>query len=719
MKKCVLILGALIIPQTFYSQEKESKIDSVNIFRRSKIEIERTEFQRHAQSTETLSESELNRNNSSFIEQSLGTLAGVQVDKRTQLGGQRIVIRGYGNDQKFNNWGIKSYLNSVPITNADGVTILEDIDFSLINQVEVIKGPAATMYGGGVGGVVRFYMKPSTEKGVTLSQKFIGGSFNLMQTATRVDAVTDNSSLMFNYGHIQSDGYRPRGNSLKNTYSFLGNFKINAKQELTVYANHTNSDEGVTGQISFDDYYAGNDPGNLAYANRNAANNFDVSRATVSHKWSITPTITNFTSIFYSHLDAKRVAAGAAENSQNPNYGFRSVFMINNKLSEDFSNTIETGAEYSFSRSLISNYRFAGKGLETQPIGKGSYFKYKNNQLSFFLVERLTYKPLEMSLILGISGNKLAYNREDLLAYPGLVAGYNNMNLSFDKNFSTVFKPHIALQKTFGKQIINLSYSEGYNAPTAATAFINGINKPNDDLKPENARMWDFSVQGLLFNTKFDYQISVFNIGVTDKLTQVSGKDPVTGAAYTYWANTGNQKNKGIETSLGYKFENVERLIKRIEPFFNASYYDFRYQDFVTRLNNNEKNYIHNQVVGVPRTKFSLGVDLDIKMGLYFINTLNYVSDVYTDFGNTNKVKGFHQYNAKLGYKHRFGKWDFDGYIAGNNLTSQINYTFLFLGNSVNDSDSDSNYPAGVATDVSPGPSKAYFFGGFNLTYHF
>jgi iron complex outermembrane receptor protein len=58
-----------------------------------------------------------------------------------------------------------------------------------------------------------------------------------------------------------------------------------------------------------------------------------------------------------------------------------------------------------------------------------------------------------------------------------------------------------------------------------------------------------------------------------------------------------------------------------------------------------------------------------------------------------------------------------DIYIAGNNLTNKINYTFLFLGNNVNDSDSGSNYPSGVATDVNPGISKAYYFGGINVKY--
>jgi iron complex outermembrane receptor protein len=39
------------------------------------------------------------------------------------------------------------------------------VDFAYVNNVEVIKGPAATMYGGGVG-AVRFYTRPDFTKGL-------------------------------------------------------------------------------------------------------------------------------------------------------------------------------------------------------------------------------------------------------------------------------------------------------------------------------------------------------------------------------------------------------------------------------------------------------------------------------------------------------------------------------------------------------------------------
>ena len=91
-----------------------------------------------------------------------------------------------------------------------------------------------------------------------------------------------------------------------------------------------------------------------------------------------------------------------------------------------------------------------------------------------------------------------------------------------------------------------------------------------------------------------------------------------------------------------------------------------------------------------------------------------------TDFANKNEVKSFGLLNSKLGYKQRFNKVDVDVFLAGNNLTNQINYTFLFYGNSINDSDKDNQYlDPTVFTDVNPGPNKAYFFTGFNVKYNF
>ena len=723
MKLNISILVTLLSITILSAQEKTVSLEPLLLKGRQKNSKERNEFKRHAQSTEVLNEYDLNRNNPAFIEQSLNTVSGVQVDKRTQLGGQRIVIRGYGNDQKFNNWGIKVYYNNMPLTTADGTTILDDVDFSIIDNLEVIKGPASSQYGAGVGGTVRFYVKPVVDEGLSFEQKSALGTFNLFQSSTKINYKKGSESMFLNYGHLESQGYRPHGGSLKNFVSYLGAFDVSKRAKMSLFLGYNHSYEQVAGQISYADYYAGIDLGNSAYIKKNAGNDLSSIRFGLTYENQLSATFKNSTTLFYYSSDFERIAAGAYEVSKNPNYGLRSVFSWTKDISSKWKHDLSFGTELQQSTSLISNYRFLGTDdsnpLLVSNISKASYFNYTNNQFAFFAEDRIDYTPYKLTFVFGISANKVKFKREDLYALPGLITGYNK-DLSFSKTFGTVLNPHVAIQKTIKNQIINLSYSYGYNSPTAATSFINATNQTNNTLVAEKARMVDLSVHGLLFDTKFDYQIALFSIQINDKLTQLSAINPQGGAAYTYWANTGNQQNSGIEMSLGYVHEFTKgTFLKAIQPFTSVTINDFSYTNFQTVSGSTLEDYTDKMVVGVPNSKYTLGLDLKFKYGFYLQNTFNRIGNVYTDFANTNCVSGYEQFNSKIGYQGTFlhKKMTFDLYVAGTNLTNKINYTFLFLGNNVNDSDTGSNYPAGVATDVNPGPSKAYYFGGISLKY--
>ncbi|MBS1616124.1 MAG: TonB-dependent receptor [Bacteroidetes bacterium] len=734
MKQIILAILALGVAGALHAQTTEQmtrkpkhKLSAVEVKdHRQKTAKERAEFQHHAQSTEVLTEAELNRNNPAFVEQALNTVAGVQVDKRTQLGGQRIVIRGYGNDQKFNNWGIKVYYDGIPLTTADGVTTLDDIDFTLVDNVEIIKGPAATEYGAGVGGVARFYLLPSTQKGTTLSENFTAGSFDLVQTSTRLDMVTDKSAITANYTHLQSNGYRPHGATQKNYFSSFGNFKISDKQSLSYFVSHNASFDEVSGQISYASYYAGEDPGNQAYIKKNGNNNTLSNRAGITHRYAFNKHFSNWTTLFYSNSDYHRVSAGAESNGNDANYGLRSTFNLHFG-EKNWTEKLDFGTELQESGSLVSSYRFTGTNdtipLQVRPVSSASYLRYNTDQSSFFAINRIGFKPWGLTLVTGIAANNIQYRRTDLFAGPGLIPGHADQ--SFEKHFSTSINPHIALQKLWKNQIFQFSYSEGYNAPTASSAFISGINKPNDSLLPEKGRMYDFSIQGLLFHSRLDYQFSIFRLDVDDKLTQLSAVDPQNKAPYTYFANTGTQRNQGIELSLGYLWALPKNpAIATIEPFFTASWYDFSYRDFKTKSGTAIIDYSSKQVIGVPRQKYCAGLDFNSPQGFYLNSTFYYLGEVYADFGNTNQVGSYTQLNAKIGYRHSFAlarhmpkRFDLDLFFAGNNLANQINYTYLFVGNAVNDSDPGSGFPAGVSTDVTPGPSLAYFFGGIGLKY--
>ncbi|CCB68358.1 TonB-dependent receptor [Flavobacterium branchiophilum] len=721
-KTCRLLLICWIT--ALNGQEQPIIMEEVIIKARKKTNKENKEFEKHAQSIESLSEYELNRNNPNFIEQSLNTVAGIQVDKRTAIGGQRIVIRGYGNDQKFNNWGIKMYYNNMPLTNADGITILDDIDFSFVHAIDVVKGPAATLYGGGIGGVVRFYSKTQNENGHSIEQRTGFGTNNLFQSNLIFNYNTNQTKMCLSYNHLETNGYRPHGASLKNFITYLGDFKISDSEKMNIYASHNFSFEQVAGQISYSDYYQGIDNGNSAYIKKNAGNKLKSLRFGISYDNQVSKTIKNSTTFFYYNSDFERIAAGAFEISKNTNYGIRSQFTFKKNINEKWHYSNELGTEIHVTTSLISNYRFLGTD-DNNPwlvsdITKASYFNYQNQQISFFTNNRLEYQPLKLTFIVGLSTNNVKFKRTDLLAIPGLINNYNK-DLSLTKSFGWKLNPHLAFQKKIKNHIFNLSLSYGYNAPTASTAFISGLNQTNDLLQAEQAKMFDFSIHGLFLDTKLDYQLAFYNIQIKNKLTQLSGVNPIGGTAYQYWTNTGNQTNKGIELSMGYIFETqFSKVIQSIQPFFSFNYNDFKYKNFNTKFGNSIVDYTNKIVVGTPDYKFSIGFDFNLIKNLYVNTTYSQMGRVYTDFENANLVHGFEQFNMKIGYKKNFfnSKCLLDFYIAGNNLTNKINYNFLFLGNNINDNDVGNNYPTGVATDVNPGPSKSYFFGSLNLKYY-
>ncbi|GEJ45185.1 TonB-dependent receptor [Chryseobacterium sp. ON_d1] len=727
MKKYICIAALLGCTVANAQQTQEGSIDEVNILGRKKIKQERAEFKRHAQSVETLSEEDLNRNNPAAIDQTLSTMPGLQVDKRTNFGGQRLVLRGYGNDQKFNNWGVKAYWNNMPLTNAEGITVLDDVDFAYVTNVEVIKGPAATMYGGGVGGAVRFYTRPDFTKGASVSENAMFGAFKTFQSRTQLNVADENYSISAAYGHLETEGYRPNGGGLKNFFNVNGTVKLSKKDQLSFFASQAYSYEHTSGQISYADYYAGIDNGNAAYISKNAGTKIKSTRVGLSNSVNLTSNFRNYTTLFYYNANTESVSAGAYGVTSSPNVGLRSTFTLKNEF-KDFENRLDFGAEIQNSVSTTSSYRFDGSNpsqpLLTTGMSGASYFKYNNNQSTYFVIDYLTYKPWGLTLLAGISGNRTNYDRKDLFALPGLIAGRKDQ--SFNKKYDMAYTPHFALQKEWKHQIFNLSYSEGYNSPTAVSSFITATNTVNDDLKPERARMLDFSVHGLLLNTRLDYRISVFRIDYSDKLTQLLLPGNTSGQ--TYWGNTGSQKNSGLEFSVGYQYRAEDSFIERIVPFINLSYYDTKYKDFsiydpkyqdpVTgKTVGKLMVYDHKTVVGVPRNKYAVGLDIFTKPGFYLVNTYNYLGNVYSDFNNANLVKGFGLFNSKLGFKKSFNKLDLDLYVMGNNLTSQTNYTFLFLGNNINDSDKGSNYT--VPTDLNPGPGKAYFFYGLNVKYRF
>jgi iron complex outermembrane receptor protein len=163
-----------------------------------------------------LGETELKRGTGLFLDEAInGNVPGVSMNRRAVSSGQQFNIRGYGNGTRgtrgvssnFDGQGYKVYLNGIPITDAEGITTMDDIDFGSVGNVEVVKDPSGTLYGLAIAGVVNLKtVKPAKGK-TAISQDVLLGNYGLQRYTTRFETSGENSSILVNYGSQKSDGF--------------------------------------------------------------------------------------------------------------------------------------------------------------------------------------------------------------------------------------------------------------------------------------------------------------------------------------------------------------------------------------------------------------------------------------------------------------------------------------------------------------------------------
>ena len=196
-----------------------------------------------------LESAELKRSTGLFLDDAINTnVPGVFMTRRTSAAGQQFNIRGYGNGMgtrgvngNFDSQGMKLYLNGIPITDAEGITVMDDIDFGSISNVEVSKGPSGTLYGLAIAGVVNLQTQKAAKDKVSLSHDFMAGSYGLLRSTSRLAIGSENTSVLINYGRQQFDGFMPHTMSRKDFVNIMGDFTLNKKQKITAYLGYSNS----------------------------------------------------------------------------------------------------------------------------------------------------------------------------------------------------------------------------------------------------------------------------------------------------------------------------------------------------------------------------------------------------------------------------------------------------------------------------------------------
>ena len=680
---------------------------------------------------------ELKRGTGLFLDDAInGNVPGVTMNRRAVSSGQQFNIRGYGNGSRgtrgissnFDGQGYKVYLNGIPVTDAEGITTLDDIDYGSIGNVEVTKGPSGTLYGLAIAGVVNLStIKP--EKGKTsVSQEVLIGNYGLQRYTTQFQKGGERSSLLVNYGHQNSDGFTIHNSSHKDFVNVVGDFQPNNKETVSTYFGYSNSYDQRSGELTIDQYNNNDFSGNIEYIKRDAHSQVYTFRAGVSHGYNFNEHIANTTTLFGTGFNSNASSAGGWTDKGALNFGLRSTFDTKFALGNNSSLSGITGVE-----TQRQNATTIGYGM-IDPLGPAHVWNYGN---PYFIIGSYTAGNNGTNSNVYTTTATTSFFTEWTLALPQDVsitggAGLSNMKITLDDriyapdkpahyatNYKNLFSPHLAINKVFSKQFsVYASYTKAYKAPVSSYFYIpySSAGGPetgivNNKLKPEIGNQYEIGTKGALLNGKLSYQLAFFDAIFTDKFTTVAVPFNATTTLYSYVINGGKQDDKGIEALVKFTvYESADGFFKHITPFANVTYSDFEYKNYpfhiIKGTTDSIVNYNGNDVAGVAKVVANFGFDITTRPGLYANMIYMYKDRLPITSDGLNIAASYSLLNAKLGFRHSLSThFDLDLYAGVNNITN-TKYPIMVFVNQIPDA-----YIAG--------PRFANFYGGLNLKYNF
>ena len=668
----------------------------------------------NASSVGTLSPTDLNGTDGLSLEQSMNTIPGVDMQSRTPWGGQRIFIRGYypavGNNANFNGYGYQEFINNVPVTDASGSTIMDDIDFSTLGSVEVIKGPASSLYGSPIGGSVNMWTRKPEPNETGIDQQVLGGSNGLMRTNTVFHTADDNSDIFVNYGHQTYDGFRPHDASKKDYLVFAGDFEPSTNQTLSTYFSYSRSYEELAGELDSAVFYNREAVSDSNYLANGSHVQIESFRAGVTDNYKISEHFSNMTTVFGSgHTLGQPFAHGFTDYNQF-NFGARSVFGYEDRWGEvGIHGTL--GAMTQRSNVTSDGIFIVPAPIPNPPSFPSTMEDYAIN--SFAFTEWMFALPSEFTVTLGGSLIWNEFGIRNMLNSSSKV--YNGSTITYG-TLPASFAPRASLLKMLTDDISGyVSVSSGYTPPLLSNIIANN-GTVDAGLKPEHAVQYEIGSKGNLMDKVWTYQVAVYDMEINNQLVSQ------TVNTVTFTTNAGKQRNQGEELLLSYFYSgDKDAIISHINPWVSFTHIDAKYVDFKSNNNNDSTtvDYSNNKAAGVVPNQLAINLDVAANGGLYLHGTYTYMDKAPVTFDNANFMKSFSLLSAKIGWEKSIDQhWILNLLAGGDNLLANTYYTFLFVGPTIGGLAQPQDGGNGDGY-ILPGPYKATFYGDITLSYKF
>lgn len=612
----------------------------------------------------------------------LNTVAGVRMEERSP-GSYRLSIRGSLLRSPFGIRDVKIYWNDIPLTDAGGNTYLNLIDISQLSSIEIVKGPASSMYGVNTGGAVllKSDLYPSPKGGNNVSANIETGSYSLLNEQINYDHQSKNISFSLQQSHYQNDGYRQQSAMRKDALQGNLNWNINTKEQLSALLFYTNLRYETPGGITKQQMdslptLARQPTATLPGAVEQQAGVYNKTGfAGLSLHSAFSSTWSNTTTATINHTDFENPFITNYEHRDELNYGARTVFEMNTSRLQWL-----TGAEWQQNISHITDKDNNGG------MPGGLQFEDDVHVMQYFLFTQLNMTFKKFTVQVGVSANQqlLKYNRVSDSVY----------NYWQHQNTNILVAPRLSLLYKIEKNVsLYAILSKGFSPPTLAE--VRPSTNQFYDLQPEYGWNIEGGFKGNIFKSRLQFDASVYSFNLKNAIVQ---QQDSTGAGY--FINAGGTKQNGVEIWLQtYIISSNDHFIKSLALSNSFAYQPYKFNNYISGT----KDYSGNHLTGVPEYVNVTMVDVYTKPGIYFISNFNFTSSIPLTDANDVYADSYTLLQVKLGFKKQLNKTVLDFYFGIDNLLNE-NYS---LGNDLN---------AIGGRYYNPAPKRNYF-GGIRLEF--
>ncbi len=682
MKKVVYCIAISLLLQNFVLAQKLPIIDSSKTL----DEIIITAFEQNraincGTVVKVLNTNNADRNNKTSLVNAFNTLAGVRMEERSP-GSYRINIRGSSLRSPFGVRNVKIYWNDIPITDAGGNSYFNQFAFNNFSTIEIIKGPAGSLYGAGTGGVLLIHSLQNLWK-PELKVEYITGSYGLQHILSSVSFGEKNNRSLLTYAHSQSNGYRSHTKSNRDNVSFVTKFNISDKQQITASVLYDKLFYETPGGLTQAEFTAnpkqarpatGVQPGADAAKAAIYQQNFTVG---FNYRFNFLAGFKNSTTVYGSFAQIKNPTFRNYERRNEPGFGGRTSFIYETKINET-AIQIVAGAEvqYGFFNTQVS------KNKNGNPDTLQTNDDITNFASSFFAQGNISIKD-DWIITAGASINKLKVDFTRLNSYPVLQQG---------RTYKNELSPRLALQKKFKNNLaVFASISKGFSPPTIAE-LLPSTGVISTFLQAESGINYELGGKIALLKGKLHVEATGFYFKLNDAL--VARKDSSNA---DYFVNAGNTRQQGIEISADYSTFFKSKVLDNLNLAIAYTSNNFKYGNF----KKGASDFSGKKLPGVPGNAISVLADVVFKKNIYFNSTYYYATKIFLNDANTDYSDGYHLLGCRAGCKLVLKNQMILDFYAG--IDNLFNETYS-LGNDINaaagryyNASPKRNYYAGVS----------------------